>query len=66
MKSLEMLRDFRKWAHENHVNPYVVRQALVWALEIDRRVAIETGVPEADLEVWDSEARHSIPEEAFE
>lgn len=50
---LEKMKEMRKWAIENNVDPFVFRQALITALTLDTFVALKSGVPLEKLMAFD-------------
>ncbi len=51
---MKMLKDFRKWAYENNVDPWVIREVLVFAFEFDNLAALEMGIPQEKLDEFDA------------
>jgi len=48
------IRELRRMAHNKHLDPWAVRQALVIALEIDTHVALKLGIPLEKLAEFDA------------
>lgn len=60
--SLERLRDLELTALINGINRWAFRQALIIALEIDRKTIISSGIPEEIINKFDELAREDIRE----
>lgn len=56
-EAMAHLRDYRIWALKEGIDPWVSRQALVMALEIDTIAALGQGVNVEDLATFDSGCR---------
>lgn len=51
---MDHIRTMRRWAVENHVGPWVVRQGLITAIAFDTDAAYRHGVTRAELDRFDA------------
>jgi hypothetical protein len=57
---LMKLRDLRLWATQNKINPWIFRQMLIMAIEIDTLCAMERGIKRQDLERFDKTVKSNM------
>jgi len=57
---LKKIKEMRRWANKNDVDPFVFRQALIIALELDTFAALKAGVPLEQLKAFDREVSLDI------
>jgi len=54
------IKQMRLWAVNNSVDPWAIRQALIWALEMDTAAALMKGIPPEELDNFDLVAKANI------
>jgi len=62
LEVLKRIRDLRRWAALEHVDPWAVRQGLIIALALDTEAARRRGISREDLEAFDREAQQDASE----
>lgn len=54
------IRDFRAWVVANNIDAWTVRQALLMAVEMDTRSALQRGIRPLDILAFDSAVKLDI------
>ena len=54
---MSWVRDFRKWQHQEKIDPYVVRQGIIMMLEADTDAALANQVNPEELQKFDDGVR---------
>jgi len=57
---LKWVRDLRKFCVLHNIDPWATRQALIMALEMDTRVALDRGIPKEHLDQFDGIVKADI------
>lgn len=60
--AMKWIRELRRWAVKNNIDPWAVRQALVTALESDTIAALNRGIKKEDLLSFDSYIKRDVKE----
>lgn len=57
---LTKLRDLRAWVIAKNIDPWATRQALLMALEMDTKAALEHGITQMQLDQFDNFVKHDM------